>query len=81
MDKQNIDEKNMDNRTRMTRRKNLSPDPSPQGRGALPKGRILLFRTMVSAAPAELPLSSWRGGWGERFGDREKSLRPLRLCV
>jgi hypothetical protein len=53
--------------------KNLSPGLpihrdrlSPQGRGALPKGRILQIRTMVVAAEAELPLSPWRGGRGER---------------
>jgi hypothetical protein len=45
----------------------LSPDPSPQGRGAVPKGRIFLFRKKVSAALAGLPLSSWRGGGGRGF--------------
>jgi hypothetical protein len=54
-------------------RKNLSPDPSPQGRGALPKEKILLFRTMVSAAEAELPLSCGEGVGGRGF--------PLRLRV
>jgi hypothetical protein len=56
------------------REKNLSPGPSPQGRGVVPKGRILQIRTMVVAAEAELPLSPWRGGRGERFGEEKKTL-------
>jgi hypothetical protein len=48
---------NLNAETQRRREKNLSPGPSPQERGAVPKGRILLFRKTVSEATAELPLS------------------------
>jgi hypothetical protein len=60
---------------------NHSPDHSPQGRGAAPKGNFLLIRKKVIAAEAGLPLSLGREpvpmdreGWGERFA------APLTVC-